>query len=609
MPESPPPLETRLAIPSKSHANYVALARELRDANDLSLSPFRAAFLSTFSIELMEPHFTVELAAQGFRLDPFFSPFNQFEQLVLAPASDLYRFEPEVITLALRPEDWLAGRLGRFTGTGEADRSSVRESIVDRLENLITGIRKNSSAPIFLWNMAEPARLAAGIADASLEFSEQQFIAEVNQGIAGLCRRNQNTWVFDFHRASCEFGLKNFYDLRLNYVARMPFSQGAQAHLARNHARCLALLKRRPKKCLVLDLDNTLWGGVVGEDGPNGIELGEDYPGSAYLDFQRYLACLRSRGILLAIASKNNEKDALDALAGHPSSILRPEDFSELQIHWEDKASSIRNIAANLNIALDSITFFDDNPAEREWVKSQLPDVHVFETGTSPMNYIDVIESSGLFDTLILTPEDMERAELYRIERQRRISSRSFENPEEFLRSLDTIITHELLDPESPKFRRVLQLLGRTNQFNLTTRRHSGDELQRLLETGGIGVNISVSDRFGNHGLVGFALAVPPSGHDSKEEWRIDTFLLSCRVMGRRIESALLRLLVDRVRERASDVAIIGEYIPTSKNGPSRNFYLEHAFEKIDESSTKVRYLLDSSRLPALPDLYSLKAQ
>ncbi|MCB1203767.1 MAG: HAD-IIIC family phosphatase [Verrucomicrobiae bacterium] len=485
----------------------------------------------------------------------------------------------------------------------------VREHVVERLENLIDGIRKNSSAPIFLWNMAEPARLAAGFADASLEFSEQQFVAEVNQGISGLCRRSQNTWIFDFHRTAYEVGLKHFYDLRLSYLARMPFSQRAQAHLARNHARCFALLKMRPKKCLVLDLDNTLWGGVVGEDGLSGIELGEDYPGSAYVDFQRYLARLRNRGILLAIASKNNEKDALDVLTNHPSSILRPEDFSELQIHWKDKALSIRNIAANLNIALDSITFFDDNPAEREWVKSQLPEVHVFDTGTNPIGYVDVIESSGLFDTLVLTPEDTERADHYRIERQRRISSRSFENPEDFLRSLDTIISHELLDTESPQFRRVLQLLGRSNQFNLTTRRHTADELRRLLEAGGIGVTVSVSDRFGSHGLVGFALAVPPSGHDSKEDWRIDTFLLSCRVMGRRIESALLRLLVDRVRGRARDVAIIGEYIPTPKNSPSRNFYPEHAFEKIDESATQVRYLLDSSRIPELPDLYSLKAE
>lgn len=606
MPDEANPLRLRLADQTKKPADYVHLAREVQSGKELNLPLLRVAFLSTFSIELLKPALVVELAVRGFRLDAFFGPFNQFEQLVLNPNSELFSFDPEVIVLAVRPEDTHPNQLCRLLSYDTKERDSLRADLANRLENLTLTIRSQVSSSILVWNVAEPATLAAACADAALDSSEQQFVAALNKDIASVARGVSETHVFDLHRASCEIGIEQLYDHRMQVVAHIPFSSVAQIRIAREHAKCIALLRSKPKKCLVVDLDNTLWGGVVGEVGSEGIDLGEDYPGSAFVSFHRYLISLKCRGILLAVASKNNEPDALDVLANHPSSTLRPGDFADLQIHWGDKATSLRKIADNLNIGLDSLCFFDDNPVERAWVKAELPEVHVFDVPPNPMAFPAIVESSGLFDSLSITGEDLNRSALYQVEKQRRDFQRCFENVNDFLQSLETVILHEQLDRDSPHFGRVAQLLSRTNQFNLTTRRHNSADLGRLIQNGGIGILIWVSDRFGSHGLVGFALAIPLTNSPA-EEWRIDTFLLSCRVLGRRIESALLSLLVDRIRMQSNQAKIIGEFLATQKNVPTRKFYHEHGFELIDETAERVEYILNGSDSPELPDLYQIK--
>ena len=363
-------------------AEYLALARKVKDADGLDLIPIKMGFLSSFTINMLEPKFIVEAAVKDFGIECYFAPFNHFEQEVISPESGLYQFQPDIINLAFGTADLPI--LQRFLSSNENQREESISNIKDRIEQIVAAIREKSDAPILLWNFPRRSHTAAGLSDRSSSNSETTFIENINQAVLHISSQIDGVHLFDIETLAAEVGLHSFYDTRMQFIARMPFSSEGQAAIAKRLARYYSAIKSAPKKCLVLDLDNTLWGGVIGEDGMSGIQLGHDYPGSAYVSFQRYVLSLKDRGILLALASKNNLEDAVEVFEKHPDCILSLEDFADTQINWDDKATSIKNIASNLNIGTDSLVFFDDNPTEREWVKSQLPEVYVLDFPASP---------------------------------------------------------------------------------------------------------------------------------------------------------------------------------------------------------------------------------
>ncbi|MFZ4596352.1 MAG: HAD-IIIC family phosphatase, partial [Verrucomicrobiaceae bacterium] len=328
-----------------------------------------------------------------------------------------------------------------------------------------------------------------------------------------------------------------------------------------------------------------------------GIQLGPDYPGSVFVDFQRRVLALRDRGILLAAASKNDVASVEQVLNDHSSSVLKREHFAAFEVHYEDKASSLRNIAKSLSIGTDSLVFFDDNPVEREWVSQQLPEVTVIEVPSSPMGYGPALEDCGCFDALVLTREDRQRAELYRQESARSMWRSSSSTVEDFLRGLDMKLTIGAIDAAT--LPRVAQLLAKTNQFNVTTRRHSPAQIQAMLDAGGVGLWARVEDRFGDSGLVAAALAVP----DASIGWRLDTFLMSCRVIGRQVESALLAVLEGLLRKRGGQV-LLGEFIPTSKNLPAVEFFAKHGFTAAENGGNRWLRPLDEPR--PVPDCFQV---
>jgi FkbH-like protein len=335
---------------------------------------------------------------------------------------------------------------------------------------------------------------------------------------------------------------------------------------------------------------------VLGECGIDGLQLGADYPGNAFLDFQRRVLALRDRGILLAAASKNNASDVEQALAEHPACLLKRGHFAAFEVHWEDKATSLRRIAQQLNLGLDSLVFFDDNPVEREWVRSQLPDVTVIEAPKSAMLYGQALEDSLAFDALCFTDEDRRRAELYRQESARSELLAEAASLDGFLRSLQMEV--EVGPFDDVNLPRIVQLLAKTNQFNLTTRRHDRARLAELLEAGAIGVWARVRDRFGDNGLVAAAVAV----ETTQGVWSIDTFLMSCRVIGRSVETALLAVLERRVHERGGR-ELIGQYLPTSKNQPAADFYARHGYQP---GATEGHWHLRLDELRPLPETFAL---
>ena len=395
----------------------------------------------------------------------------------------------------------------------------------------------------------------------------------MNSALAALCRKHAGAYLFDVARLAVRHGLRAWADTRLFYMARIPLSVSGQIALGQGLARTIRAALFPPAKVLVLDLDNTLWGGVLGEDGLGGIALGDEHPGNIYKAFQRYLLTLKERGFLLAVATKNNLADVEEVWKQHRDCLLRREDFAAVRVNWQEKSVSLTEIAGELNVGRDSLVFFDDSAFEREEVRRRLPEVSVLDAPDSPLAFIDTIEESGLFDRLTLSAEDLRRADLYEEQAARTRVEQAAGSPQEFLRSLDLVATIGPVGADT--LPRVAQLLSKTNQFNLTVRRHSAAEISAMIEAGAVALWLRLEDRFGDNGLVGAAMAVP----EEAGPWRVDTFLLSCRVIGRRAETALLAALAQKVRERGGAL-LVGEYLPAAKNALVADFYAAHGFHE-----------------------------
>jgi FkbH-like protein len=397
-------------------------------------------------------------------------------------------------------------------------------------------------------------------------------------------------YFLDLEAVSGMMGRETFYDPRRYHWSKQPFSEAGVARLGECLWAGVQALTTGPKKVLALDLDNTLWGGVVGETGPLGIALGDGPDGEAFRAFQLHIKQLAARGILLAVASKNNPDDAREPFTANPEMVLRLEDFAAFEANWDPKAVTLERAARDLNLGLDSFVFFDDNPAEREQVRQGLPAVEVVEVPEDPAEYVRALEAGLWFEATSLTREDRERTGQYVVERKRRELQQSFASMDDYLRSLEMVA--DLRPIDDADLPRVVQLLAKTNQFNLTTRRHTREDLLALLaRQGAIALTLRVVDRFGDHGLVSVLIGVPDE--DRTECMRIDTWLMSCRVIARTVEQFLFGAFLQRC-QALGYCRILGEYIPTKKNALVTDLYDGLSFRRVDQNGDDtVRYLLD----------------
>ncbi|MSQ03463.1 MAG: HAD-IIIC family phosphatase [Myxococcales bacterium] len=396
-------------------------------------------------------------------------------------------------------------------------------------------------------------------------------------------------------------GRERFYDARRYFWTRQPFSEEGTLRLARHLFAAVRALTTGPKKVLVLDLDNTLWGGVVGELGPLGVQLGESPDGEAFRAFQAYCKGLAARGVVLAVASKNNLADAQEPFAVHPDMVLHLADFAAFEAHWEPKSMSLARIAERLRLGLDSFVFFDDNPAEREQVRQALPQVEVVDVPDDPAGYVNALEESLLFETGALTTEDADRGAQYQAEAARDADQGAHASLDEYLRSLQMVA--DLRPVDDADMQRVVQLLGKTNQFNLTTRRHGEDQVRTWMsDSRAILLSLRVADRFGDHGLVGVAFAVPVDGG----ALRIDTLLMSCRVIGRTVEQFLWGHVLERARNLGF-THVRGEYIPTAKNGQVAGLLDAFGLGRSHEEEGVVHYAGKVADLPTPQTFLSVR--
>jgi len=376
------------------------------------------------------------------------------------------------------------------------------------------------------------------------------------------------------------YGIAHVYDDRKWYLYKQPFKEGFLFLLAEELGRLLAIGRGNGKKCIVLDCDNTLWGGIVGEDGLVGIEIGDEFPGSAFCDFQRQLLRLQRKGIYLALASKNNESDVWEVFEHHDAMILKREHIAISQIHWHSKTDSLIEIARVLNIGLDSFVFIDDSRFEIEQVQQSLPQVTCLQVPTESAYLPGMLRDCHLFDQLETTIEDRERTSMVLQEKQRQVFQKSLSN-DEFIASLHLEI--DVFKACPVHIARITQLINKTNQFNLSTRRRSFEEVVALTKADDYDIfALRVKDRFGEYGLVGVAIV-----QAKNQVWVLDTFLLSCRVLGRQVETAFLAFIVEAAKLK-NITTMRGIYVPTPKNMPIADFLPQQGFKEISSGEWEV---------------------
>jgi FkbH-like protein len=579
-------------------AFVVSRFETLRDK--MSLVPCRLTVLRSFTVEPAVPLLRAAAFCMGIDLSVHLGEFNAYAQEILDQHSSLYRSKPDVVVLAVRTSDIAPDLWQEVSGLNEGGVQEAARRVISSLGQWIRTFREYCPAALIVHNLEQPQRPASGVLDAQSEHAQSAVIQQINVELRRTAAEHRGAYVLDYDALIARHGRYRWQDDRKWLMARMPIAADHLIHLSDEWLRFLAPLTGKVAKALVVDLDNTLWGGIIGEDGMVGIKIGTEYPGAAYLALQRALADLSRRGILLAICSKNNPDDAMEALEKHPGMLLRPKDFSAMRINWNDKVQGLREIAAELNIGIDALALLDDNPFEREQVRASLPEVTVIELPEDPLHYAAALRDCPVFERLALSSEDRQRTSLYAGQRQRAQAEQSFQTKEDFYRFLEQ--EAEIAPVQPTTLARVAQLTQKTNQFNLTTRRYSEQEIAEMTKLPGWQVlSLRVRDRFGDHGLVGVAVT-----RDEKEVCEIDTLLLSCRVIGRTVESALLSHIAQAAAARGRQ-RLSGWFLPTKKNTPAREFYAQHGFDLQTNDGSGSLWTLDlSKRQIACPEWIKL---
>jgi FkbH-like protein len=460
--------------------------------------------------------------------------------------------------------------LGLATPRLNGDEGSrAVDNAISTLKSLCEGTRHVIGAACALTTLALPADPLFGDLDARTPGTPRWMISRYNERLA-LEVLGAGDLLIDIAALASSVGLANWHDARVWHSGKLPFALDFTPLYADHVCRALGAFRGKARKCLVLDLDNTLWGGVIGDDGLDGIKIGQgSAAGEAHAALQSYALSLRERGIILAVCSKNDETNARQPFREHPEVILKEEHFAAFVANWSDKAGNLRTIAATLNIGLDALVFLDDNPAERAIVRQTLPEVAVPEVGDDPATYVGAIARAGWFEATAFSDDDRQRAEYYSRNSARLNAQQSITNMEDYLKSLDMVAAIGPFDEVSRS--RIAQLVNKSNQFNLTTRRYSEADIAAFqADPRKFTVQGRLADRFGDNGMISVAIFdIGP------EVWSCDTWLMSCRVLGRRMEEAVLAFVAEAAAA-AGARRLRGSYLPTKKNA-----LVEKHFEKL----------------------------
>jgi FkbH-like protein len=539
-----------------------------------NLSPCRIAILGGSTTQEIRSMLEIFLLTQGVAPSFYESGYNAYYEEVMFENSTFVEFKPDIVFVHTT---W--HNVSRFPEllASEQEVESLIRGEMQRFEVFWDKIQNDLGTLIIQNNFDLPRLRPLGNIDSSEAYGRIHFLSRLNTEFARYARSHSRFLLNDIHFLCAQVGLGQWFDDSYWYNYHMALSPIATVALSQNVATIVKAVYGKTKKCLVLDLDNTLWGGVIGDDGLQGLLLGRDHPvGEAYNNFQRYVKELRKRGILLAVCSKNEPENAKEGFS-HPDMLLKLNDFSAFRANWQPKSDNIREIARELNIGLDSMVFVDDNPAERAIVMAQVPEVAVPDVGSDVTLFPEAIERERYFEPIRIVKDDLERASFYSGNAQRNVHEESFHDHGAFLESLE--MTAEI-GPFVPVYiERIKQLINKTNQFNLTTLRCTAAEVEAFASSlTHVTLYGRLHDKFGDNGLVSVVIG---SVHGDTLE--IDLWLMSCRVLKREMEYAMFDALVEECHARGVR-NIVGTYIPTKKNGMVAGHYGSLGFSQRNDS-------------------------
>ncbi len=521
----------------------------------------------------------------------YLSPgFDTWQQELINPASGLYSFKPDAVVVLLHAnayaETW-------------NDREKGGQTI-DEWFGAIQAVTANLPGVPVLVSSIDISNVTCRFgAEVRLEAYFENYLIE---RVQELHSNGSNVYVLPVNEAIADLGRKDFYSPKMWYVGSMPYSMKGMAAIAELITRYTSVTKGAKKKCIAVDLDNTLWGGVIGEDGVNGIVLANNKEGARYKDTQRILKKMKEQGVMVAILSKNNVED-VEPVFKHPDMVLQHEDLVAEVINWEPKTVNIRQLAINLNIGLDSFVFLDDNPAERERMKAECPEVAVidFPKDTSQLPTVVAKVYDEYFLSLEVTSEDTKKTAMYRSEAMRKTEMSTAVSMEDFLKKLEMTMDIHFMKPEEEK--RVTQLTNKTNQFNVTTKRYSEEEIHALATADNSDIiTVHMADKFGDQGLVAVLIL-----KYEKEFAEIDTYLMSCRVMGRNAENEMMARIKELLRQKGI-ATVKAAYIKTAKNAPVVDLFEKMGFENISgeikEIGDRKDYTTPVDSLPEITGMF-----
>jgi FkbH-like protein len=570
------------------------LARTMASEPELQgLTPIRLAWLSSSTVEHLVPLLQVAGLRWGLWLQIHVGAYGQYQQEALDIQSPLNAFRPQVVLFDIDPQSALP-ELTLSSPTTDVQQAIQRRT--DELSGLWQAIHRRFSATVIQQTVPEIAEPLFGSFEARVAAAPATATAALNLALAERAA-SSGVLPFDLEALASRTGKDAWFAPARWHHAKQLVSPAMALVYTEHLARMLAAIRGLSRKCLVLDLDNTLWGGVVGDDGVEGIRLGQGSAvGEAFQSFQHHCRRLAERGVILAVCSKNDAAVAEAAFRDHPEMVLPRDLIASFVANWDDKATNLRRIARELNLGLDALVFFDDNPVERALVRRELPAVAVPEPPDDPALYARCLAQAGYFEAVAFTADDQERARQYRSNRARVEQQASATDLPGYLRSLDMVL--EIAGCDGPNLARVAQLTNKTNQFNLTTRRYAESDLRALLADPNVIAQCHrLTDRFGDNGIISVVLARV----DRQARCTIDTWLMSCRVLGRDVEGAVLNALAEECARRGVR-ELIGEFIPTAKNGMVKDHYPNLGFSPVAVDAqqpagvTKWTLALDSFR-------------
>jgi FkbH-like protein len=535
----------------------------------------RIAIAGTVTVEPLQPHLGGFLLNRRFRPHIVIGPFNQVRQVCEDYAAVLGTADLNVIVLIFRIEDMFPKMLAESLQNPESLNDLLAE--LKGVVQAVARLRQSFKGTLIVSTPPYPSIPGFDISDLRHTSAGMRVFHTISDFWRSEITAVDRVRLFDLHGLVLQVGMKQALDNRKWLLYRQPYTEAFWKEIGRTIGRMISAEQISPKKCVVLDLDNTLWGGIIGEDKLEGIQLGEDFPGKAYRDFQRYLLYLKTQGVLLAVASKNNEEDACEVFDKHDAMILSRNDISAAEINWDSKVESIKRIASKLNIGIDSLVFVDDNPKEIGEIEERLPGVTCLLVPEELAYLPALLVDTELFDVAEVTDEDRVRTAMMSAENLRQQILESMSEAE-FRKSLNLEI--DVFNVEKQHLTRVTQLINKTNQFNLTTVRRTQDEVEALANSkSAMVLGMRIKDKYGDYGLVGVSILLKEG-----TTCIIDTLLMSCRVLGRGAEEAFLRRISESAVSMGCTV-LHGKYVSTPKNSLVEDLYGRCNFNRVGDSN------------------------